>query len=544
MSFLWRSSSDSSGNLCKLCIEKDKRISNYEVFFDETKDVLKEKEAGAVDLQIKLSEKISELELIKKQYDAEKRQWLEDRKIWQETNKKHQNEAIEWEIEKTRYEEFLEDMNSEKMISMKYQKTLEDKISNLVHSLKEADTKYQNLMERITEQNVIQSDEIREREEDIISIYDKKIEELIEDYDERENEWLSKESDLQLHIQNLEEQYNYLEMKILDLKYDQECLIEKHTQELRDQEEKWDKRVCALNESYDVDFIQFKKHFKLKEDSLEKEKAELMVALQTEIEKLKKENEMLEESKQHVEKKIVEINHQNKILHLTVQETKEKNEQLESELNTNKKILENHILEQTVQNTQPMRVQSTNLVNLDSESLMNCSGIPVEEECRRKKKKSTKKRNNILGPNQNVFNGFYHPYVETMDKSIESNNRCDLGSINEKKTEEQIDHVSIDIQDDNFFLPRIESDQNSVLYRKLKDCQNQLKQYEQELDNLRIQNSEFVNKIKTYECNSILQFNRNLRSGIPVKFFPHHTNYFNPIHSFQTTNQINHCTID
>jgi hypothetical protein len=606
MSFLWRSSSDSSENLCKLCIEKDKRLSDYEVFFNEAKDVLNEKESSAVELQIKLSEKISIIEImkkqydaekrqwsedrkiwqetsqkyqheaiewennrskyeealedmnrsgyeleiklseknsiieiLKKQYDAEKRQWTEDRKIWQETSQKYQHEAIEWENDRSKYEEALEDMNSDKMISLKYQKTSEEKIANLVHSLKEADIKYQNLMERITEQNVIQSDEIREREEDIISIYDKKIEEMIQDFDERENEWMSRESKFDLHIQSLEDLNNDLSIKIQELKYDQECMIEKHTQELKDQEEKWDKRVYALNENYDIDFMQYKKHFKQKEDLIEKEKAELMCALQNNIEKLRKENELLEESKLNLEKKIVDINDQNKTLLKTVGE---KNEQLETELNSNKKNLETHYIQD--QNTQQMKVQT--LVNLDSD---NYSVAPPEEEGKRKKNKSTKKKNNILhAPVQNGYTGCYHSYVETMDKHYEHEKKIDEHVVTSSTNTIRPEHVCIDIQeDDDFFLSNPQSDLNSVLCsqsKKLKKYQNQLKQYQTELDKLRIENADFATKIKTYECNSILQFNRNLRSGIPVKFFPYHTNY-NPVSpSYLHSNQINNCTVD
>jgi hypothetical protein len=551
MSFLWKSV-DTSANLCKLCPEKDKRILDYDSFFNETKDVLKSKEEKLVEAQIKLSEKISEIELLKKLYESEKRIWQEDKKVWQESRKQFTKDAMEWEIEKAKYEETLEDLNNEKIISSRKQKMLEDKISSLVHALKDNDEKYQDLMQRVTEQNVLQSDEIREREEDIIAIYDRRIEELIEDFYEKENEWKCDRSDFEMTIQRLEESNLELSMKIQELKYDLEFATDKHDEMLKIQEEKWEKRVSTLNETYDSDFIQYKQHFKQKEETLEKEKQELVATLQSEIESLKKENIHLEDAKKKIEKKIVEIYQENESLtHERNEEQKryellknEKNE-LVHELETNKKILE-------ISKTQTAPALHPT-VKLDSESDL----LDSESKKNAKKKKPANSMGQIQvqngikkrtpAPAKSGYDPYGHPFVEEMNKY-------------EKKTDFQkadlCESWIVDIHDDfdptkedpsNFFLQNLESSP-TVLCNKVKDLEHQLRLYQEELDVLKTQNTEYVKKIKSLECNSILQFNRNLRSRIPVPFFAYHSNFpvqFNTNSSSQNYTSSNfHHTID
>lgn len=522
MSFLWRSS-DGSSETCKNCVDKDKRIADYDVFFNETKDVLKTKDEKTADLQIQICEKISEIELLKKSYEAEKRMWMmEDKKIWAETNKKYQLQSIEWELDKAKYEEMLEDMNNEKMISSKYQKTLEDKITNLVHSLKEADAKYQDLMQRVTEQNVLQSDELREREEDITSIYDKKIQEMFDDFEERETQWLERESDLEAEIQRLNDLNADLKMEVQDFKYDQQCLADKHEQLMKEQEDRWGKRVAALNDSYDVDFIQYKTHFKQKEELMEKEKQELLETLKSEIDKLKKENEVLEQTKSHIEKKINEINLENKTLKDSYYDEQKRNQILESEIQANKKILET---QQTI-NFASVKLDPENEYSAEVNSLPFSIQVSTttdleDQDLRRKKKSQNKKRTNVnhgAVQSQGGFNGFYPPFVEMMDKNYEKK----TGELETSLT----DHVVIDIEEsseDGFFLSKTSSPtQTSVS----SEAQVKLNLYGQEIEKLKQQNQEYANKLKSYECNSILQFNRNLRSGIPVRFFAYHTNSY------------------
>lgn len=560
MSFLWRSA-DASSNLCKFCIDKEKRIQDYDIFFNETKDVLKTKEESLLESQVKIAEKISEIELLKKVYDSEKRQWLEDRKIWNEFRRKYHEESMEWEVEKSKYEEMLEDMSNDKIIWNRLQKTYEDKISNLVHSLKESDNKYQDLLQRVTEQNVLQSDELREREEDIISVYEKRIEEMIEEYDEKENEWSSKQSDYEIAISGLEEKNNDLAIKIQDLKYDQQCMIESHERQIRDQEEKWEKRITILNETYDIDFIQYKQHLKQKEEMIEKEKNEMIETLKFEIDVLKKENHLLEETKRSIEKKIAETNKENKSLKDKCNDEQKQNEilkiekqMLQQELATNKKILEDTTMTSNTIEIHPLQGLNP-IVKLDLDS-------DLGDDEKRKKKRMAKKRNAApvaqatvtqgsvtqgsvtQGSLSPVFHGnnFYGaPYVEAMNK-----NECEKKTYTEKteSDEQYLKHCIIDIQEEheelpaNFFLPNTPV----VFYDKILKLEQQVKQYEQEIEILKIQNSEYTNKIKSYECNSILQLNRNLRSGIPVRFLPYHTN-LSPIYHSQTPTCMNH-TID
>ena len=90
------------------------------------------------------------------------------------------------------------------------------------------------------------------------------------------------------------------------------------------------------------------------------------------------------------------------------------------------------------------------------------------------------------------------------------------------------DHVVIEISDDekehpmydstNFFLPIVGSQSE-----KIEELEQRLKNYEKEMDKLKTLNSECLSKIRGYECKSILDLNRKLRSGIPVPFYPSHT---------------------
>jgi chromosome segregation ATPase len=535
MSFLWRGSTDSENSLCKNCTDKEKRIQDYEVFFNETKDVLKKKDESLTDATVKMAEKISEIELLKKLYEQEKKNWNEDRKIWMEQKKVWQNDAMEWEVEKSKYEEQLEEFSNSKMIWQRTQKILEEKISGLVIKLKESDSKYQDLVQRVTEQNVLQSDEIREREEDIISVYDRRIEDLIDEFDKKELEWKVKENDYETKIEELvqtldsreidyknkesdyEDEINRLtdnilecEMKIAELRYDCQIKDEEFECKFKEQDEKWSNRVMELNESYDNDFIQFKQHFKNKEQNVEKTNEELLKSLKSEIELLRKENEDLEKNKRQVEKKITEINLENRGLKADnewlerewINEQEEKNN-LEKELETNKKTLQESVIKIVNRNTlgtqtEILPTEGSSLVDLDS-----------EPECS-KKKRNPRKRNQF-------GNGSYVPYVEQMNK------------YEEKKTisrlEEQSDHVVIEICDPNFFLPKPE-------------LENKIKSYEEEIQKLKHLNTEYLSKIKTYECKSILQLNRNLRTGIPVRFFPHHSN------TSVLCNQINSVELD
>jgi hypothetical protein len=60
---------------------------------------------------------------------------------------------------------------------------------------------------------------------------------------------------------------------------------------------------------------------------------------------------------------------------------------------------------------------------------------------------------------------------------------------------------------------------------KINQLENKLKEYEKQIEKLKETNNECMNKIQNYECQNILEFNRKIRSGIPIKFFPCHSVY-------------------
>ena len=512
MSFLWRS--DVSSNLCKLCVDKDKRINDYELFFNETKDVLRTKDERNAALQIELSEKISEVELLKKSYEVEKRQWLEDKKLWTEVAKKYQAELVELESEIERFEGLLEDNNNKMMMSNKYQKSLEEKITNLVHSLKQSDAKYQELLEKVTEQNIIQSDEIREREEDIIAVYEKKMDEMRDDFEEEKQIWFERESDLDVEISGLQEMNSNLQMEIQDIKYDLQVLKETHEKELATQEEKWEKRIESLNESFDSDFVSYKLHFKEKEDMIQKD----VENLQSEIDRLKKENEWLEQSKNVNEKKIAEIELQNKSLKDEYYDEQYRNQLLQNELQANKKTIENHLKDTNAPIVNLESQKTTKMYFSQDHSIPDSTLIESQEHVQdnqRKKKRHTKRRN-VAVQVQNGYSSFYPSYAETQmtETGNEKKNTVFVMDKNEECPQVEIDIHEESSCDSNFFLSSDTSTQPWITFEKCA----------KEIEQLKIQNQDLHNKIKLYECNSILQFNRNLRSGIPVRFFPYHSN--------------------
>ena len=56
---------------------------------------------------------------------------------------------------------------------------------------------------------------------------------------------------------------------------------------------------------------------------------------------------------------------------------------------------------------------------------------------------------------------------------------------------------------------------------------------------LKEQNTEYLSKIQGYECNTILELNRKLRSGIPVRFYPYHSS-----HGLSNTSHVNSVELD
>jgi len=173
-----------------------------------------------------------------------------------------------------------------------------------------------------------------------------------------------------------------------------------------------------------------------------------------------------------------------------------------------------------------------------------------------KKRKIDHKRNHSTISNYSLT-----PYVDTIvneekkkakdtikSSTLHTNTTIPIFNyeMNEKK-----DYITIDIdQDDDmsyvnrqddtnhFFLPITGNpithpvDKETDLFKKIID-------YELEIKKLKEQNQEFQNKIYSYECNSILGLNRKIRSGVPVRFFPYHSN-----HTYSNTSQINTLEFD
>lgn len=107
----------------------------------------------------------------------------------------------------------------------------------------------------------------------------------------------------------------------------------------------------------------------------------------------------------------------------------------------------------------------------------------------------------------------------------------------------QDDHCVIDIEDE-----KMDDDSNNFFLRltgllNINNTNNlyetKIKSLEEEIKSLRDQNTEYISKIQSYECKNILDLNRKIRSGIPVRFFPYHSN-----HSVSNPSQINSVDID
>lgn len=81
--------------------------------------------------------------------------------------------------------------------------------------------------------------------------------------------------------------------------------------------------------------------------------------------------------------------------------------------------------------------------------------------------------------------------------------------------------VSKFIQSDDKIKDNYHSDKEKKDQYQLK-----LEEYERKLKELEGKNKEYLNKIQNYECQNIIEFNRKIRSGIPIKFFPCHSSVY------------------
>jgi hypothetical protein len=463
---------------------------------------------------------------------------MEDKQIWLETKRHFESTAMEHEVEKSNYEETLNNLLEEKGNWKKHQKVLEDKIQNLTNECKETKEKYQDLlnqMKRLQKEN----QEIECKYSHLEHEYQETIEEMNDEFEKKVEEWRSMEQDYEFMIQRYQDAELDNEMKIQDLKYtlnsEKDDLEEKYKETLEKKEEEWEDRVKNLNDIYDNEFIQYKEHFKNKEQKLEKEKENLEQTLRCEIEVLKKENIQLEQVKNNIN---IEWNNRESTLISQIESLALDNQRLERQWKEEKKNNEKKI-EERDQHLKTIAEMETNQKVL--QDIIN-------------KKETQEKESDFIEPQgirqrrcstiETLDDGSYpikkqkleHPHVVTMDK-----NHHEKKNESTQVTKMDIDHHVIDIEpmnvevdnmnvdnmnvdDDNFFL-HISGLLTTPHIDKNKKLEKKLKEYELEIQSLKERNQEYLNKIYSYESNSILDLNRKIRSGIPVRFFPYHTNH-------------------
>lgn len=649
MSFLWRGNGQSETPNCKDCIDKDKRMSDYELFFNEMRDVLKKKEEQMNDLQSRYDEVskkiddqdviiqsqkifreklIEEYEFSKKVHQEEKRQWFESKAIWHETKKQLDSHMMSLEVEKSDLEEKVSQLLEDKDIWRKHQKVLEDKIQSLCSNLKESEEKYEDLKKRMKTLEVrnveMELKQVIEREE-METKYQEKMENMSDEQEKREEQWKGREEEYEFLIQRYQDNELDYEMRIQDMKYDLNCEIDelerKYKEKLMEKDQEWEDRIKNLNDMYDNEFLQFKEHFKNKEQKLEREKETIEQTLRYDIQELKRENMELEEAKRQMEKKRIdndqkwskresELITQLEMISLQgtqdksvidrlsmenqrlVNESKEERignvdiqKKMENEYQTlmkqmdtlkmetnsykmemerNQKILEETILNVIEENKINKQTQTILDEPMDFDSyqgmknnIQQVTERVAEQETglRQRKKKKLKRKQPCLTTSQiseeNYKNdgeeSFVEDYSSQKNFTMNHSNRP-RDDFNQKKTTQSCgnltnDHI-IDIPetfDDyedrsesnydpgNFFL-RLTGFINTP--RVDKENIEKIKSLEEEIKTLKFQNTQYLSKIQNYECKSIIELNRKIRSGIPVRFFPYHTNnsVSNPSH--------------
>lgn len=649
MSFLWRGNGQSETPNCKDCIDKDKRMSDYELFFNEMRDVLKKKEEQMNDLQSRYDEVskkiddqdviiqsqkifreklIEEYEFSKKVHQEEKRQWFESKAIWHETKKQLDSHMMSLEVEKSDLEEKVSQLLEDKDIWRKHQKVLEDKIQSLCSNLKESEEKYEDLKKRMKTLEVrnveMELKQVIEREE-METKYQEKMENMSDEQEKREEQWKGREEEYEFLIQRYQDNELDYEMRIQDMKYDLNCEIDelerKYKEKLMEKDQEWEDRIKNLNDMYDNEFLQFKEHFKNKEQKLEREKETIEQTLRYDIQELKRENMELEEAKRQMEKKridndqkwskreselitqlemislqgtqdksvidrlsmenqrLVNESKEEKIGNVDIQKKMENEYQTlmkqmdtlkmetnsyKMEMERNQKILEETILNVIEENKINKQTQTILDEPMDFDSyqgmknnIQQVTERVAEQETglRQRKKKKLKRKQPCLTTSQiseeNYKNdgeeSFVEDYSSQKNFTMNHSNRP-RDDFNQKKTTQSCgnltnDHI-IDIPetfDDyedrsesnydpgNFFL-RLTGFINTP--RVDKENIEKIKSLEEEIKTLKFQNTQYLSKIQNYECKSIIELNRKIRSGIPVRFFPYHTNnsVSNPSH--------------
>ena len=228
------------------------------------------------------------------------------------------------------------------------------------------------------------------------------------------------------------------------------------------------------------------------------------------------------------------------------------------EMEKNQKILEETILNVIENNkinreTQTMTTDTTmaDVPMTDDVGSMGVDSYEVSRDVglrQRKKKKLKRKQPYSENSKYDVEESFVVSNTEknyTMNNQKKTTQAYGNLTISDHHQDQHIIDIPYDVLDEyedrearereedtgNFFL-RLTGLINTPLGDKQNNVDKKIKSLEDEIKTLRTQNTEYLSKIQSYECKSILDLNRKIRSGIPVRFFPYHTNnsVSNPSH--------------
>jgi hypothetical protein len=370
MSFLWNGISHEihqGENKCKECIDKSKRLVDYDLFFNELQNVLKKKDGEISELQSQLNEINTinentefslitlnahkgrlerELEKQKEFFQLEKKKWIEDKLAWENIQSKIHEELILFREMNTNLTNQLDELEDEKLTWKHQKKVLDEKIENLTTKIEDSENKidalianinkkeeeekqyqeridelsenfelseqqYLALAKKYTKDMEIKEEEFKEKELDLISMYRERIESLEEALEEKEQIWQTREEEYEFMIQRYQENEDEYELKIQELKYETSYELDKIQNAYQKKEEEsltfWENRIDELNRNYDDEFLLFSEKLKTREQILSQEKESLEFDLKKEIEELKLKNKELEHYLENDKKQKVEM---------------------------------------------------------------------------------------------------------------------------------------------------------------------------------------------------------------------------------------------
>ena len=350
MSFLWRnntgSTEDSNSLNCKICIEKQKRLTDYELFFNQINQTLKQKETEMEELnkhaeetdlnlqtQLAFREKlIEQIEQVKQIYASEKKQWLEDRSIWLSTRKYFEEESMNWEVErsnwevqKSNYDEAISQYKMEKQAFKNLSKEMEVKMTKLTEAVKEWENKFEDYKVRSqkAEQVNIQSvkdlaeKRYKSRESELL----KKIDAMTSETKQNETSMISQlnefwENKLKTREQELIEKFELLKT---NMKEREEIAIETirdlYAERLEAREKELLERLEQLEEELikkQEEWKEKEEHYEYRQQSMEDNEKEYEFKLQEmkydTISEMERIMEVYETREQEKEKRIQELN--------------------------------------------------------------------------------------------------------------------------------------------------------------------------------------------------------------------------------------------